>query len=525
MVEVKRLAKGLCAMLGVVVGIVVVLLVVALVRALTLEDLDYQEGAIDPGERDHLPESYLKGLPQLMARALAIPTVAWGPGEYDAEAMKKFHVFLRESFPHVFNSSVIEVEVVNEYSLLLSIKGLHDDLVPYMLTGHIDVVPVAKDKWTHDPWGGHILKDSATGESYIWGRGALDNKAGVMGIMMALEYLAKTDFQPERSFYVAFGHDEEVRGLEGAGHIAKVLESRGVQLDFILDEGMPVLKGVVNGVEEPVALIGVSEKGWVTVELEVEGPGGHSSIPPANSAVTRLAKAIVALEDNPQPSMFGQGPEADMLAYLAPKASWPFKMIYSNLWLFGPLVSRIMAAKRETNAVTRTTTSVTIVRAGVKDNVVPATATAVVNHRVHPAQSIRDVIQHDRKMIADPSVKINLLPRSMEAHPVSPYGPEVSPWRLLSAAVRHHYPNAITAPSVLIANTDTRHYLQLTPHVYRFLPAVITGKDVTMIHGHDEKISVTSLFACVGFYHHLILAADVQSPPLKTQPGHRGGEL
>uniref|UniRef100_A0A0P4W049 Peptidase M20 dimerisation domain-containing protein n=2 Tax=Scylla olivacea TaxID=85551 RepID=A0A0P4W049_SCYOL len=524
MVDWRRLVKVAGGVVGVVVGVVALLLGVALVRALTLEDFDYQEKDIDPGARDELPESYLKGLPAVMARALAIPTVSYSPGNYDVDELLRFHEFLRESFPNVFNSSIIEVEVVNKLSLLLTVKGAQDDFMPYLLMGHMDVVPVDKEKWTHDPWGGLILPDPSTGESYIWGRGAIDNKVAVIGIMSALEYLARTGFQPERTFYVAFGHDEEVRGEDGAGHMGRLLQERGVKLDFILDEGLPVLKDMIRGMDKPVAPIGVTEKGWLSMDLEVEGPAGHSSMPPLVSAVTRLSRALVALADNPHPSMFGSGPESDMLAYLAPKASWPHKLVFANLWLFKPILEMVLSSKRETNALIRTTTCATIVRAGVKENVVPSFARATINHRIHPSQNIKEVIQHDRKVINDPTVKITNLDGT-EAHPVSPYGPEVAPWRLLSASIHHHFPEAVTVPGLLVGNTDTKYYLKLTSRVYRFNPVSLRISEMSMYHGHNEKISVSSFTTAVSFYHHLILAADIQVAPLKSSPGHKAGEL
>ncbi|KAK8376536.1 hypothetical protein O3P69_009872 [Scylla paramamosain] len=484
MVDWRRLAKVAGGVVGVVVGVVALLLGVALLRALILEDFDYQEKDIDPGARDELPESYLKGLPAVMARALAIPTVSFSPGNYDVDELLRFHEFLRESFPNVFNSSIIEVEVVNKLSLLLTVKGAQDDFMPYLLMGHMDVVPVDKEKWTHDPWGGLIMPDPSTGESYIWGRGAIDNKVAVIGIMSALEYLARTGFQPERTFYVAFGHDEEVRGKDGAGHMGRLLQERGVKLDFILDEGLPVMKDMIQGMDRPVAAIGVTEKGWLSMDLEVEGPAGHSSMPPLVSAVTRLSRALVALADNPHPSVFGSGPESDMLAYLAPKASWPHKLVFANLWLFKPILEMVLSSKRETNALMRTTTCATIVRAGVKITNLDGT----------------------------------------EAHPVSPYGPEVAPWRLLSASIHHHFPEAITVPDLMPGFTDTRHYLPLTGRVYRFNPTFLHVSEMVMVHGHDERVSVSSFTTAVSFYHHLILTAD-HMVPLRSPPGRRGGEM
>ncbi|ROT83891.1 putative carboxypeptidase PM20D1.2-like [Penaeus vannamei] len=327
---------------------------------------DYRDPGLEGLVREELPGWYLQTLPELMGRALAIPTVSSAPGDYDTEQLLRFHAFLRESFPNAFNASFVEVEVVNNYSFLFTVKGSDPALQPYLLAAHMDVVPVDVSKWTQDPWSGQVIPDPETGEDYVWGRGAIDDKLGVMGIMAALDYLVTSGFQPTRSFYVAFGHDEEVHGEDGAGHIGALLQERGVALDFVLDEGMPVLDGVMAGMEIPVAAIGVTEKGWMRVRLEADGEGGHSSIPPHDQAVTRLASALVNLQRYPQPSMFGEGTEADLLTLMAHKASWPHKLVYANTWLFEPLLKVIMSRSRETNAIIRTTTAATIVRAGVK---------------------------------------------------------------------------------------------------------------------------------------------------------------
>ncbi|KAK4322867.1 hypothetical protein Pmani_006384 [Petrolisthes manimaculis] len=318
--------------IGVVLGVVGVLLLAATIKALTLKDIDYQEGALDLGPVEDLPEWYLKGLPELMAASLRIATVSTAPGQYDTEALLKFHEFLREEFPGVFNSSFITTEVVNEYSLLFTIQGSNSSLQPYLLMSHLDVVPVVRDKWEHDPFAGEIIPDPITGEEYIWGRGAIDDKTGVMGIIMALNYLTLTDFQPTRTFYVAFGHDEELGSFvlhhrymvrTGAKHIAKLMDERNVTLEFVLDEGVPILEGALKGAGFPLAAIGVTEKGWMMVKLEVEGEGGHSSMPPHNSAVSRLASAIYRLETHPQHPCLVQVPKLIYSLILHPRHHGP----------------------------------------------------------------------------------------------------------------------------------------------------------------------------------------------------------
>lgn len=520
----RRVCGAVGLLLAMALGVVALLLLVAVIRAVTIEGEDYRDPGLEGLVREELPGLYLQTLPELMGRALAIPTVSSAPGDYDTEQLLRFHAFLRESFPNAFNASFVEVEVVNNYSFLFTVKGSDPALQPYLLAAHMDVVPVDVSKWTQDPWSGQVIPDPETGEDYVWGRGAIDDKLGVMGIMAALDYLVTSGFQPTRSFYVAFGHDEEVHGEDGAGHIGALLQERGVALDFVLDEGMPVLDGVMAGMEIPVAAIGVTEKGWMRVRLEADGEGGHSSIPPHDQAVTRLASALVNLQRYPQPSMFGEGTEADLLTLMAHKASWPHKLVYANTWLFEPLLKVIMSRSRETNAIIRTTTAATIVRAGVKENVVPASAWAILNHRVHPAQPLEDVVKHDIAAINDPRIKVTV-EDTREAHPISPYGPHVPGWRLLAATVAQIFPEAVTVPSMLVGNTDTKSYLSMSRNVYRFLPVRMTARDIQTIHGHDERVSSRAVGLAASFYHRLILTADVGAHALRTRPGHRAGEL
>ncbi|XP_068222465.1 N-fatty-acyl-amino acid synthase/hydrolase PM20D1-like isoform X2 [Palaemon carinicauda] len=505
--------------------VVGVLLAAAAVRALIIEDIDYQFEGFQSKEIEEIPESYLEDLPEVFGASLRIPTVSTAPGDYDTEQILVFHQFLRDSFPDVFNSSFIQAEVINSYSLLLTIKGTDESVQPYMLAAHLDVVPVDESKWTQAPFGGEVLPDPETGEMFVWGRGAIDNKINLISIMMALQYLVTTGFQPKRTFYAAFGHDEEVNGFDGAGHIGKILEERGVTLDFLLDEGLPLTKGVVKGLDVPVAAIGVTEKGWMSVLLETEGEGGHSSMPPMEQVAPRLGKAIYNLEQYPQPSMFGTGPEAEMFDYLASSASWPYKMLYANVWLFKPLLEMVMSQVRNTNAFVRTTTAVTMVKVGVKENVVPTSGSALVNHRVHPGQSLDDVLRHDINVINDPKVKVKVQ-RQREAHPVSPYGPKVPGWRLIVSATKHLYPTSVAAPGMLIGNTDTEHYLNLTSCIYRFAPHVLTPDLLNTFHGADERVSVTSLRIAVRWYHRLMATADTDVPPIReSKPGHKSGEF
>ena len=243
-------------------------------------------------------------------------------------------------------ASFVTHQIVNKYSLLFKVEGSMATKNPYLLCAHLDVVPEGDlSKWSRPPFSGEIYTDETDGLEYIFGRGAIDDKQAVIGILEALQFMIVEGEQPKRTFYIAFGHDEEVSGNQGAKEIAKVLEQRlkenGEELSFILDEGMFVMDGVFPGVSDPIAYVGVVEKGWSEVNISVEAAQGHSSTPPRESAIGILSNAISNLEADRHPSKFGESVEFDTMAYVAPYASFTYKLILGNLWLFKPIVSMV----------------------------------------------------------------------------------------------------------------------------------------------------------------------------------------
>ena len=219
--------------------------------------------------------------------------MSWNETHQNEEQLVAFQSFLKERFPHVFNSPYVSVFQVSRLSLLLRVRGSRPTCNPYLLAAHLDVVPSGDpDRWDRDPFLGQVVDQE--GELYVWGRGAIDDKHSVVGILQALDIILAGEERPERTLYVGLGHDEEVGGGQGAGNIAgrleQLLEENDEQLEFLLDEGMTVLEGVIPGMEDPVIYIGVVEKGWTMLELSGEGEQKHSSTPPRQSAVGRRSR-------------------------------------------------------------------------------------------------------------------------------------------------------------------------------------------------------------------------------------------
>ena len=429
-----------------------------------------------------------------LSRAIQFRTVSsHDTAQMPDKEFQRFRDFLNEAFPRI--GKHLNRETISDHSLLYTWQGRDSALKPILLTAHMDVVPASDQIWRHPPFSGALV------DGYVWGRGAMDDKASLMAILDAVEHLLGNGFTPNRTVYLAFGHDEEIGGHNGAAKIAKLLHSRDVELEFVLDEGMNILDGILPGLAAPVALVGIAEKGYLSLRLTVETPGGHSSIPPGDTAIGIISRALHRLETTPFPSRLA-GATRRMFEYLGPELSWTNRLALANLWLFDPLVRKQLARSPLTNAAIRTTLAPTIFSAGLSENVLPASAAAVVNLRLLPGDTIASAIDHVRAVIDEPSVKITPLPVQAEASPISDIeGPS---FHLIQRTIRQTAPAVLVAPALLVAATDSRHYQILTPNVYRFLPITLGPADTKRYHGIDERISQRDYEGLVRFYAQLV---------------------
>ena len=434
-----------------------------------------------------------------LAEAIRFPTISWEETDrFDREAFLRFHAFLERSFPRVHRS--LRREVVNEYSLLYTWQGEDPNQKPILLTDHFDVVPVAEetlDEWQHPPFAGAIA------DGFVWGRGTMDDKSAAMALLEAVESLLAQGFAPKRTIYLAIGHDEELGGDEGAAATAALLRERGVRLEFTLDEGGAVVSGAVPGVEAPVAMIGVAEKGYAIIEVTARGDGGHSSMPPRTTAIGRLARAIQRIEDNPMPARVS-GPAGLLFDEIGEHMKFPLGTVVENRWLFSPILRFYLSGNPATNALIRTTTAVTVVSGGVKPNVLPGTATALVNFRLLPGDTGEDVFAHVREAVEDDDVAVELV----YAHEASPVAdPKSASFELLRASLAEVMPDVIAAPYLTVAGTDTKHYVDLAENSYRFHALRAGPDDLTRAHGVNERIAVANYAECIAFNEAVIRRA------------------
>jgi carboxypeptidase PM20D1 len=389
-------------------------------------------------------------------------------------------------------------EVIGGYSLLYTWPGSDTTQRPMLLMGHMDVVPVetgTESRWTHPPFSGDLA------DGFVWGRGALDDKGTVIAVLEAAEMLLEQGFQPRRTIFLAFGHDEETGRGRGAGSIARVLQERVGSVAFIVDEGGIVGQGLMPGLSRTTALIGITEKGWLNLELTAASAGGHSSAPPPHSAVGVLSRAITRLEENQMPARITPVMRR-MLEVMAPELPFGARLALANLWLTRPVVVSQFLTDAKSAAMLRTTTAATMITGSPKSNVLPSQARAVVNFRLLPGDSPEDVEAHARRVIADTAVKITRLGEGRAASPVS--DDWSAEYKTLEKSVAQLFPGAVPVPFLLIGGTDTRQYEALSPNVFRFMPFTADATLFGTVHGTSERMRADDFARGVRFYAQLI---------------------
>ena len=476
------------------VAVVALLAAVVVVRTMRF-------GAPQVDVRPVAPVAIPAGAAERLAGAVRIPTISHAdPAAFDPAAFQALHAYLRDAFPRVH--AQLAREVVGAHSLLYTWRGSDPSLPPILIAAHLDVVPVepgTEQGWTHDAFGGRIA------QGYVWGRGAIDNKSAVVGSMEAVEMLLAEGFAPARTIMLAYGHDEEVGGLRGAREIAALLARRGVRLESVLDEGGVIGDGVMPGVAAPTALVGIAEKGYLGVELTTRTEGGHSSLPPREGAIGILGAAVARLEARPMPARL-EGPSLALFEHVAPGLPFAQRAAFANLWAARPLVLRTLEGAPSTNAMVRTTTAVTIFEAGTKENVLPSRARAIVNFRIHPADSIAGVLAHVRRAVDDGRVEVRQT-ATFSAEPSRISTTTSASYRTLERTIREVAPDAIVAPYLVVVVADARHYAALGPDTYRFLPLRLVPRDLRRMHGTDERLAIGDYENAIRFYRRFMVNA------------------
>jgi len=466
--------------------IVLVLVVILLLKTVFYPSVQLNVKTVDAIEIDN--ESV-----QNLAKAISFKTVSYE--DYlltDTAQFLQFHVFLDSTYPLIFK--YLEKEIHGNNALLYKWQGKNISLKPLVLMAHQDVVPVLEENWEKGPFSGEI------DDQFIWGRGTLDDKSSLISIFEAVERLLEEGVVPERTVYLAFGDDEEVLG-KGAQTLAATLKIRGVEAEMVIDEGMSITSGIVPMISEPVALIGTSEKGYLTVELTSKSAGGHSSMPQSETAISILSKAIVKITEN-QPAPEFTPPVKGFLSYIGPEIPWPARIVFANQWLLGGVLKSIYTSSGPGNASVRTTTAPTMLKAGIKDNILPTEALATVNFRLLPGDTSEKVITRLQKVINDDRITVTTLKNSKEPDKVSPINCEA--FNLLNKTIRECFENTYVAPALVTGATDSYYFSEVSPHVYRFIPTIVSSENLESMHGDNERITIENYKDMINFYYRLV---------------------
>jgi carboxypeptidase PM20D1 len=435
-----------------------------------------------------------------LSAAVRLKTIA-SPDDVDANAGEfvGLHALLQASFPKAH--AVLKREVIGKYGLVYTWPGSDVKAPAIALMAHQDVVPIApgtEGDWQQPPFSGAVK------DGFVWGRGSWDDKGNLMSIMEAVELLAGSGFQPRQTIYLIFGNDEEVGGPRGALQVAKLFKERGVHLDFVLDEGLFITDGMLAGLSKPAALIGVAEKGYLSVQLSAIATPGHSSIPPPQaeqSAIGMMSAALARLENHQMPLAI-RGLSQEMFETLAPEMDGANRVFLSNLWLFKPLIEAQLKKGAGTSATLRTTTALTIFNAGNADNVLPGRASATVNFRLLPGDSSDAVVAHVNEAVANPAIKVEKMAGYSEASRVA--ATDASGYKLIARTLRQLHQDVVVAPALYAAASDSRWFDGIAHNVYKFSPMRAKADDLKRFHGTNERISIDNYVELIQFYHQLI---------------------
>jgi len=474
---------------------VVLLVAVVLYRTATYEPpaaVDFSKVKLAPA----LPVDTARAA-QHLAEAVRIQTISHqNLADNDPTQWDKLHQWLVTTYPHAH--AVMTREIVGPGALVYTWPGSDPSLAPIVLMAHQDVVPVTpgtEAQWKHPPFDG-VIADGA-----VWGRGSVDDKGSLVSTFEAVEQLAGAGFKPRRTVIIVSGQDEETVG-SGAKAAAAYLAAKGVKADWVLDEGMATITDLPLA-SGPVALIGIAEKGYATLKVTAPAKGGHSSAPPKETGVETLAKAILAITHHPFPLRFA-GPGADMVRAIAPHASWPARMAVANSWLFEPLLNSQIAATPSGAATLHTTIAPTMLQGSPKENVLPQDATAWINYRIAPGDTVDGVMARAKDATRGLNVRLSWATKADDPSPVSSTSSDG--WKTI-AALASENGKVPVAPALVTAATDSHSLIPVSSNIYRYQALAASIRDMEMIHGTNEHMTLDNLTRMVGFYERLIATA------------------
>ena len=459
-----------------------------------------------------------------LSGGIKISTVSTGElGKFDYSTFETFKEYLKKSYPLVYQNT--ENFEVNKHALVFRLKGSNAKLQPIVFLSHIDVVSpgnagvrntqenvfrlkdeplspmknVAED-WDFSPFSG------AVANGRIYGRGAIDMKGMLFSLMESMTHLIKNGFIPQRDIYLAFGFDEEVGGLKGAAHIAEYFKKQGLEFDAVYDEGGLILeKGSVKGINSDVAVIGCAEKGFLSARIKVKGLGGHSSMPPQETAIGKAAVIMQRLESNQMKPMVTPVIK-EFFDNIGGSMSFVNRLAISNQWLLKPLLLSRLTKNNSTNALVRTTTALTMMKGSDGTNILSPEVEFIVNFRLLPGNTVKEVKEHIAKATEGFEVEIEEIDNTREASAVSPTNNKA--FQIMEKGIKQIYPDAIVTPYLTIAATDAYKYQIVSKNIYRFTPIKINDAEKQSIHSTNEYISIENYMKMIHYFEYVMKNYD-----------------
>jgi len=476
------LIAGLCAL-----GVLLLLIIILVIRAIAFCPKKQEKEKVAP-----IFVNNEKAVADLAEMIKCKTVSSENKALEDRAEFERFEALLPKLFPKIFEKCSFEKP--SDRSLLFKWQGKKQDS-PTVLMSHYDVVSVVEEDWEKPPFEG--IRDNGV----LWGRGTLDTKGTLNGVLQAAEMLIEEGFVPENDIYFAFAGDEEVNG-HGAIAIVDLFENRGITPGLVLDEGGAVVENVFPGVSAPCALIGIAEKGLVNIEYSIKGGGGHASSPAAHTPVGKLSAACVKVENSP--FKFGiSKPALALFDTVGRHSTFVYRLIFSNLWLVGPVLNMITKKSGgELNALVRTSTAFTQMEGSKGMNVIPPYARMVSNHRIKEGETPETVAERIRKIINDPDINVRIIDGAMAPSVIS--DTECEAWERVKAVVGDTWQDAIVSPYLMLACSDSRHWGRISDKVYRFSAMALSKEERGTIHGNNERIPFATITKTVEFYIRLM---------------------
>ena len=473
-------------MLYALLGLLALFLAVILIRAAMFKPKPQAPVSQEPVSFDK--DAAVRSLRELVR----CRTVSYDdPTLEDDGEFEKLIALLPTLYPRVFD--VCSVRQLPGRALLFRWPG-KSDAAPSVLMAHYDVVPADESKWEKPPFEG-VIEDGV-----LWGRGTLDTKVTMNAALTAANHLIGKGWQPENDIYFAFSGGEEVNG-KGAPNIVAWFEKHNIHPALVVDEGGAVVENVFPGVKEPCGLIGIAEKGMINAQYRTLSSGGHASAPPVKTPIRTLSKACLRVLSHPF-KMHITKPAAGMFDTLGRRSTFLYKLIFANLWCFSPVLDLICRMSGgELNALVRTTVAFTQAQGSNARNVIPTEAAMVSNMRLNPMDTVESALAHLRRSVNDTAVEITAL-ESAEPSPISETDCEA--WDKVAAAVAETWQGCVVAPYLMVQCSDSRHYRDLSNHVYRFSAMDLTAEERRTIHGNNERIRLETVHRSVEFYIRLM---------------------